>query len=513
MIKLKYSNKYYDMIDSFDYQKSSREVKYSNIKIDFTGLTSDDLPKKYQECKIVNDNEVLYTGYANSYKISDMKLENDAFRSLEIELLSPMALATVRTVILKGTYRLHTLLNLILKPLLQDGFVIKEFNIPDSQITINFILKSVEYCMNKISNDKNIWWYIDENKNIYINSLNYLFSKQPVLNYENQKLKGLYGIEPTIDIEDYCNVINIKNVRVYSSSFYYTNVEFDPLINKDIKIIKGNEITFKYPIDINVSNIKNSYNDQEKSLTRYAEKIGNTLPVLVFKGTTTSGAIQFSVVVDNNALVMSDNVKISGQNTSDTEPPFELIRDTFFSNLIVGFKYNGSATINTINEIYSISCLKWSNIKFINNQEIEKQIGIISDSGQIEKTIDLNQQWKLMSEVTTIAKSYLDINSGLSNIVDLKSDCSLKINIGDSVRINKPNFLIDDTTYICTDIQYTYTNKNNKNYVYQLRNKNYLTNYVDLFRSSDEETNEDKIEVIIVSNYVEEGIVESHEVL
>ena len=154
MIKLKYSNKYYDMIDSFDYQKSSREVKYSNIKIDFTGLTSSDLPKKYQECKIVNNNEVLYTGYANSYKISDMKLENDAFRSLEIELLSPMALATVRTVILKGTYRLQTLLNLILKPLLQDGLVIKEFNIPDSQITINFILKSVEYCMNKISNDK-----------------------------------------------------------------------------------------------------------------------------------------------------------------------------------------------------------------------------------------------------------------------------------------------------------------------------------------------------------------------
>lgn len=513
MIQLNYSDKTYKMIDSFNYKKSSREVKYSNVKIDFTGLTSDDLPKKYQECKIIDDNEVLYTGYANSYKISDMKLEDDVFRQLEIELLSPMAMATVRTVILKGTYELTNLIELILNPLIQDGFTIKELNVGTSQTTINFILKSVEYCMNKLSNMKNIWWYIDENKNIYANDINYQFSKDIVMTYDDKPPKGLYKIEPTIDIEDYCNVVNIKNVRVYSSSFYYSGVNFDALIDTTIKINNGNEVLFNYPIDITLANIKKSYEDQKTSLSRYSSVLGNNIPAIYFKGTTTNGNISFYIYAGENSLIMSNNVGFSGESSTTTTPTIELIRDTFFSNLIVGFKYNGNNSITSINQIYSVSCLKWSNIKFIDNSEIEKQIGVVSDSGQIEKTLNLNEQWKLMSEVTTIARSYLDINSGSSNIIKLTSDRSFNINVGDMIKINKPNFLINDTNYICTDINFTYYNKNDKIYVYEFRNKNYLTNYIDLFRSSDEETATDKIETLIISNYVEENITESHEVL
>lgn len=515
MIKLKYGNNYYDMLENFDFEKSSREVKYSNVKIDFTGLTTSDLPKKYQECQIVDGNKVLFTGYADSYSISEMKLEDDSFRSLEIVLLSPMAMATVRTVILKGTYDTKELIRQVLAPLIVDGFTIEELNIDKSQITVNFVLKSIEDCMNKISNAKNIWWYIDENKKIYINDINYQFSKEKVLVYDNKAPKGLIKIEPTIDIADYCNVVNIKNVRVYSSSFYYGDIVYEPLLDTTIKIKEGNEITFNYPIDIKVQNIKKSYEDQASSLSRYSSVISeNALPVIYFKGTTNNGIKEFYITlgINDNTLTFSENVIIGGESTTEITYDFELTKDSFFSNLITGFKYNGSETIKEITDIYTINCLKWSNVKFINNKEIEKQIGVISVSGQVEKTINLNEQWKLTSELSEIAKSYLDINSGESNLVKLTSDREIGIKVGDIIEINKPNFLIDDIDYICTDYSYTYYNDYDKLYTYELRNKNYLSNYIDLFRVNDNESSEKQLENIIIFNYVEEVIKEVHEV-
>lgn len=506
MIKFVFSNKEYTMVDDFDYKKSSREVKYSNIKIDFTNLTSSDLPRKYQECKIMDDKKVLFTGFASSFSISDMHLEEDVFRELEIELLSPMAMATVRTCLLKGTYQLEVAINKIIQPLLSDGFVLKECNVNNKNVTVNFILNPIEDALNKLSNTNNIWWYIDENKNIYINDISYQFSKDIVLDYDDKPPHGLYKLEPILDIEDYCNVVNIKNVRVYSASIKYGVNNLNPIVNAKT-VANGDTITFSQPVDTTIKNIEKSYNELKQSIGAY--DVGEYPPAIWFEGTTSSGTKNFYIRLKNGELDISNNVKFKD---TDENKEFEMIKDAFFSNLVTGFKYTGSETI-TITKVISVSCLKWTNIKFYDNIEIEKQKDIISLSGQVEKTINLNQQWKLMSEVTTIAHSYLDANSGGASVVKLTFDEAKKIDIGDTIRINKPKFLLEDTKYICTDINYSYVNDDDESYIYEFRNKNYLTNYIDLFRAKDEETANDKIETLVISSYIEEGMDESHEVI
>lgn len=512
MIKLKYNNKLYKMIESYNYEKSSREVKYSNITIDFTDLTSSDLPKKYQECQVIDENsdKVLYTGYASNFNVSDMKLENDVFRSLEIELISPMALATVRMITLKGSYSLKNALQKIIAPLISDGFTLKELNVNNKKVTINFILNSIEDVLNKLSNSNNFWWYIDENKNIYINDITYQFSKDSVMVYDNKPPKGLYKIEPTIDIEDYCNVVNIKNVRVYSASIVHDGKKLNPIL-ETTTIKKGDTITFAQPIDINYENAVASFNELQSSLEAY--DINDNPPIIMMEGdTSTHEYVGFYVLIDNGNIIVSDNLKIDENNEDEEQKEFELVKDSFFSNLVTGFKYNGEEEI-TITSFMSISCLKWTNVKFYDNVEIEKQKNIISVSGQIEKTIDLNEQWKLMSEVTTLARSTLDANSGNASIVKLYFDVKKDIDVGDIVEINKPNFLIEESKYICTDISYTYNNTESEEYVYELRNKNYLTSFIDMFRAESEETSTDKIETFVISNYIEEKMEEVHEVV
>ena len=80
-----------------------------------------------------------------------------------------MKLATLRTIILSGTYKLNDLILEILQPLIDDGFEIEEMEVTDRTITINYPLNTVEYCMNNLSNKFNFWWFIDEYKKIHIN--------------------------------------------------------------------------------------------------------------------------------------------------------------------------------------------------------------------------------------------------------------------------------------------------------------------------------------------------------
>ena len=48
MIKLEYNGSYYDLLDTYSINRSSRQVTFNNLKIDFTNKTTSDLPTKYQ---------------------------------------------------------------------------------------------------------------------------------------------------------------------------------------------------------------------------------------------------------------------------------------------------------------------------------------------------------------------------------------------------------------------------------------------------------------------------------
>lgn len=182
MTRVVYNNKSYETIGSYNIKYSNNEVTFNDITIDFTGGTIMDIPFKYQEIKIVEaeneekikDGVVKFTGYLDDIDLSDMKLADEE-REMTLTLLSPLKLATKRTVSLVGTYKLKTAIQKVLQPLVDDGFKIKEMNIQDGQITVNFAIETVENSMNNICSKRNIFWYIDENSNIYVNSIDYMF--------------------------------------------------------------------------------------------------------------------------------------------------------------------------------------------------------------------------------------------------------------------------------------------------------------------------------------------------
>ena len=177
-----YNNKSYKIIGSYNIKYSNNEVTFNDITIAFSGGTIMDIPFKYQEIKIVEaeneekikDGVVKFTGYLDDIDLSDMKLADEE-REMTLTLLSPLKLATKRTVSLVGTYELKTAIQKVLQPLVDDGFKIKEMNIQDGQITVNFAIETVENSMNNICSKRNIFWYIDENSNIYVNSIDYMF--------------------------------------------------------------------------------------------------------------------------------------------------------------------------------------------------------------------------------------------------------------------------------------------------------------------------------------------------
>lgn len=506
MIRLKIRDSYFKVIDGYRVNESSREVKFSSLTIDFTDRTIANLPLKYQEVQLVkldddyNITNIIYTGYVNNFVLPKMKNRNE-YRELEIDLLSPLAMATIRTVDAVGTYKLQALVRELIQPLIDDGFVLKDFNIGNNQVTVNFLSETVESSLNKLSNKHNFWWYIDENKNIYINNISYLMSIKPKLVYDNyNSIKGLIDFIPSIDATDYCNVINFTNVRVYTESTFFRFLDsneigynyYNPIIKID-NINIGKEIEFDIPIVLNINDISK------------ANKNALTIFTLTEQGGY-NDKIRLSYDA-NGKLVLPNNVTIESSYSDNAE--WVLVRDAFFSNLIVGLQYNGSSF--DFGGITSDFALMWSKVKVADEIEINKNKGIISQSGIVEKQIDMNEQWKTYEELIDIASSYTKKNVSVVDQVKLNVDYDIGLEIGNTVEINKNSFLVNGT-FIITDKTTIYDNNVNR-WEYTLKNTNILENYVDLFRATETEEQTDKQYVLMTSNYIEEGIKESYEVL
>ena len=515
MIRLKIRDAYYRVLDEYTINESSREVKFSSLKIDFTNKGIVDLPLKYQEVQLLNlnedysVNEVIYTGYVNNFVLPKMKNRNE-YRELEIDLISPLGMTTLRTADAVGTYQLQTLVKRLVQPLIDDGYVLKALNIGNNQITVNYLNETIESSLNKLSNKFSFWWYIDKNKNIYINSIDYLMGLTPKITYDdNNGISGLIDVIPSIDATDYCNTINFTNVRMYTESFFerwegtsnnMTTIDYiyyEPLLKKDT-INTGDKIEFEFPISLNPNALDKvgttKYN--KNSMLGIAKRIG-------------SGTIDYllNIYYENGIVNIPSNVSIE-DNYSDNNT-WVLVRDAFFKDLIVGLQYNG--TPFDVFVVNSSTGLKYAKVKVSNDNEIERNKGIISQTGIVEKQIDMNEQWKTHQELLEIANSYIYANTSKVEQVKLTIDEDHDLNVGDTIKIDKECFLINDT-YIITDKQINYEDGINT-YLYTLRNTNILENYVDLFRANEKEDTENKNVSLITSSYVDEGIKESYEVV
>lgn len=512
MIRLKIKNAYYKVLDSYNINESSREVKFSSLKIDFTDKAIADLPLKYQEVQLLdlddgyNVNEVIYTGYVNNFVLPKMKNRNE-YRELELDLLSPLAMATIRTADAVGTYKLQDLVKRLIQPLITDGFVLKSFNIGNNEITINFMNESVESSLNKLSNKFNFWWYIDKNKNIYINSIDYLIGLNPKLIYDDDnKINGLIDIIPSIDATDYCNTINFTNVRLYTESFFIRYYEDDLVTYEEYESIckidylkNGDKVEFNYPIVLDANALEKTIN--------YSSNYSANKILSIGKLVNNIDTNVLNITVQNGELTIPNDVSIE-DNYSDSNT-WVLVRDPFFKNLIIGLQYNG--TDIEISTIVSATGLEWAKVKVADDVEINKNKGIISRSGIVEKQVDMNEQWKSYQELLDIANSYIKANTSRVEQVKLNMDIENDLQVGDTIRIDKESFLINDI-YIVTDKTINFDD-NIYTYSYTLKNTNILENYVDLFRANEVEEKTDKNISYINASSIQEGFKESYEVV
>lgn len=459
--------------------------------------------------------KLLYTGYIEDYVFDEMR-ELDIDTSINFTLMTPKKITTLRTCIAVGTYQLKDLIeNIILAPLIDDGFILKTLEITDRKITVNYLCKTIEYCLNNLSNKFNFWWYIDENKNIYFKDIELLYSEDNIEHvYDDEnKISGLEYIKPTVNSENYANVVNFTNVRIYEQSHMSFNgkdiVEsYNPILEQQISTLKQNEqIDFLFPLDVKKENIIKS----AESTSLY-----NNLLYGVYISGKYSDNTTFTVYYGYNKSIKSEiktnNVGYEGNN-ADNEKEFLLIRDSFFNNLITGFRYNGTKVIKEIMEIKSDSALIWNIYKFYNDKGIEEKKDKISKTGIVETTINMNESWKTIQELEDIGASYIDKNSlKFDGQIELKADQNV-FNVGERVRINKHmGVLLIDGTYIITEVQELFSN-NEFEYIAICKNSNMLSNFIDTFRGEDTQESSEKTYKLYVTHYNEEQILESHEVV
>lgn len=474
----------------------------ADIDIKFPIKTKKEIiPKIYEK--------LLFTGYVDDYSFNEMR-EKDVDMDINITLYSPMKMTTLRTATAVGTYELKSLIQKeILSPLIDDGFSIEELDITDRQLTVNYISETIEYCMNNLSNKFNFWWFIDEQKRIYIKDIDKLMNGEPDYIYDDtHSIAGLQYIKPITESDNYANVVNFKNVRIYEYSRLQLNgntitQEHNPLISQQITTIKnGEQLDFNFPCDIKKENIIKSA--ESNGITQYFYGI-------YVKGTYSDNTtFEFSIGYDdiNKTFETTDNVGFDGSENATEE--FLLIRDSFFSNLITGFKLNNeNKIIKSIEKITSDSALIWNVNKLYNDKAIADKRGIISKTGIVETTIDMNESWKTIQELREIGVSYMNKNSlDLNGTIELCTDRNV-FQIGKTIYINK---MLVNGTYIITQIKESLSN-NDVDYYITAKNANMLDNYIDVFRGETSQKSSDKTYQVYITHYEEENMYERHEVV
>ena len=525
MKKIKYNGKLFKMLDNCGFKFSNNEVTFNDVKIDFTGYSLADIPFKYQKIEVVEieegREEVIFTGYLDTIKPSFITKKKKGYRELALTLLSPLKMATVRTISLIGTYTKEEAIRRILQPLIDDGFTIEELNIDDGQITVNFVLETIENAMNNVCSKANIFWFIDEKRGIYVNSIDYLFGKaisKTITENDDFEADGLININPTIENIDYSNIINFKNVRlIYSQDndlvqdSTASENEGYPIVSINKTINKGDIIKFDNPIIVDENKLRDIIDETEKSENSYPTEyycLFLSIKTSIGDSINKVSITRIENASDYNKYIISPGITFS--NSDGSEGEVVLQRDSFYSNLITGFKWNGEDNAK-IFQIKSDTALRYTTMKFMYTAEIENLKEIISDSGQIEKTIDFNEKWTTLNQLVNYARSLMIQNSNAVNTVQLEYDKNPNLKIGDIVDIQLPSFYIEGS-FAVKEINYTYTNEIEQNWKITLKSADLVSTYIDLFRPVETEETEDKIDTVILSEFIEENIKEIHTV-
>ena len=100
-------------------------------------------------------------------------------------------------------------------------------------------------------------------------------------------------------------------------------------------------------------------------------------------------------------------------------------------------------------------------------------------------------------------------NSNVVNQVSLEYDINPNLKVGDIVEIDKPDFYIQGK-FAVKDISYTFNNELQQDWQITLKSTDLISTYIDMFRPAEQEENQENINTVILSEFVEEQINETH---
>ena len=102
-------------------------------------------------------------------------------------------------------------------------------------------------------------------------------------------------------------------------------------------------------------------------------------------------------------------------------------------------------------------------------------------------------------------------NSNIINSVELEYDKNPNLKIGDIIDIQMPSFYVSGK-FAVKEKNYTYKNKIVQNWKLTLKSADLISTYIDIFRPAEKEETQDKIDTVILSEFIEESINEVHTV-
>ncbi len=490
--------KYYARFNDTDFcisqlpslKDSSKETKFSDIEINFTGYDEILLPIQYQEIQIIQIDEnlietVLMIAYCEGVDYPEFEYADQPFL-ITINLLSPYAYASKRSVSTQiDSISLNVAILSILAPLIADGFTVEENNLSEELVSEIFQNETVEKTMNYLASKFNFVWYIDKEKKIYLKDINILIGQEAVISITESNKCFLQKIKPTKTVVDYANRLNIKNaIKIEALELLPVGTDLNP----------SESYMFAYPISVSGNTCYR--------LSKW-DDLDPLNETFVFLMSTELGSNSYAITVDLDAktITYDSTIGISGID-DDSGKKILMIMDAVDNTKILGFKWNSATeTTGTAISAVSYSALIPYQTTYIDPVEIAKIKDKTNTSGVIEKIVDANGKYFTTSEIQSYAVSLFSQNNVQTNEIE----CTFKgrlnntafITILNSLKITKvfsanlPTFKIDDK-FIITDTYYS-ANTETATLKVNARNYNLNENYLDIYRVSMPQETEDSL--------------------
>ena len=496
MTHARFNNTNYNLETEPTLTFSARETTFSEIVIDFTGKSANDLPGNYQEIQIINDaEEVIYYGYCSQPTFPEFDGKQERVL-LTIELLSPQTYLTKRTAnISVVNVNIHDALGLILaETVSKDGFTIAENNMPTTEyLSDKFYGQTVETILSNLGGRFNFLWYVNEVKEIFIRYLPNIENEGFALDITNVNIPNLQSVQPTFQVCDYANKLNISNVDLITNEI---------LLESGSALELGETYTFPHPFSIS-------------EFVVYRFKIDSYYEIYPIFYLQTTDSFEYTINVDiaTQTLVWSEYIGISGVDDDNPSKHLLFELDTENQNLITGFKWNTTTTaVKDYPECKAYTCIVPSTMTYSDADEISKNAEKTNTSGIIEKEIDANSKYYTYPELTAYAKSLFKQNNIQADQVVLKfrgydlSNLRETLTLTKKIFVNLPEQFIENMTLVITDIEYSVEQN-----IYALtvsgRRSNLTENYVDIFKSTTDISDADYLKFTTFYNQDEKTVI------